>query len=545
MRLVLAALPALVSALPSTDFNSLWYDQGLFGAYPSRDYVSFDLSSPRVNILTWSTQCDPGQIFLEPRGKSVAKPGPMILDAEGHLVYMEQKFGEAMDFRPQTYKGEDYLTFWSGTDDGTHGRGSYYMLNSSYDVARVVNPTNGLEGDLHEFEITPNGTALMSIYEIIPADLSSVGGPKDGWIYDGLFQELDIETGEAIFQWRASSFYHVNESYAPLKKKGRSKDDAWDYFHINSVDKDSEGNYYISARYTHTITCIGPDGQVRWRLGGQHSDFTDLSHGAASNFSWQHHMRYFENDTTLTIFDNGAYDNNFYTADYSRGLYIQLDLANMTAKLIADYVSPAGILAHSQGSVQLLENGNAFVGWGHSAAFTEFKRDDGEVLCDMHFGSSAFFGWGWIKSYRAFKGNWVGRPTWSPSIARRKSRVYVSWNGATEVKKWTLQAAADTEGNFTDVSTVDKVGFESSFHLAGKPGQFLRAAALDKDGEVLGYSPVLDSRMGQLVDGTFSPITDDDLVFLQFLLGLLACGTLGTIVWNLYPSLRLRRFKRF
>ncbi|KAL0258940.1 hypothetical protein SLS55_006445 [Diplodia seriata] len=593
-----SVLPLLTQAAPSRQSNPLWYDQGLYGAYPWREYASFDLASPRVNVLTESTQCDPGYVFLEPRGRSVSTPGPMILDAEGNLVYMEKKWGEVMDFRPQTYMGETYLTFWSGTDDGTHGRGTYYMLNSSYDVVHTLTPANGLEGDLHEFELTSAGTALLTIYEVIPADLTSVGGPADGWIYDGLFQEIDVATGALLFQWRASSHYAVDESFAPLKSHGRSPDDAWDFFHINSVDKDpATGRYYVSARYTHTVTCISPftssnnnntdgtddggsnsnsnstNGTVVWRLGGARSSFADLSNGTASDFSWQHHVRWHPADNTLTIFDNGAYDNNDALATphgHSRALVVRLDEENMTARLVAALVSPAGILAHSQGSVQRLENGNFFVGWGHSAAYTEFKvteqqqsdddeekrkeleqgaEADVEVLCDTHFGAAAFFGWGWVKSYRAFKSaDWKGYPRTSPAVTVKRNRLHVSWNGATEVRAWRLMGAnaaaanadAEDEKEWVVLETVEKSGFEGVLHLAqaGREVEVVRVQALDGAGSVLGVSPVVDRSSGMTVDGAYEPMQDRDTVALQLLLAVLACMSLGLIVWACWMPMK-------
>ena len=122
-------LPALAAYQPL--FQSIDYDLGDYGAYPLTSYASFNLVSPRLNILQWNPQCEDGQyVFLEPRGGSVPTPGPMILDAKGNLIWMEGKFGQAMDFKVQRYKGEDYLTFWTGTDSGTHGTGSYYMVSS-------------------------------------------------------------------------------------------------------------------------------------------------------------------------------------------------------------------------------------------------------------------------------------------------------------------------------------------------------------------------------------------------------------------------------
>lgn len=410
----------------------------------------------------------------------------------------------------------------------------YAKLDSSYEVQYTIEAANGLEGDLHEFQLTDEGTALMTVYEIIPADLSSVGGPSDGWIYDGLFQEIDIETGALLFQWRASDHYNVSESFGELKKHGRSETDAWDFFHINSVDKDPAGNYYISSRYMHTVTCITPMGAVAWKLGGAHSSFTDLSAApnAASNFTWQHHVRFQSATSTLTIFDNGAYDNNHHLATpagHSRALLVHVDTQNMTATLLASFVSPANILAHSQGSVQLLPNGHVFVGWGHSAAYTEYSWSNNsttqesttQVLCDTHFGASSFFGWGWVKSYRAHKGWWVGLPRTRPDIAVRGARGWVSWNGATEVAAWRVQSSSNrtvlaqrggewdaqaeaADEGWIDGETVRKSGFESGFYLAGGAGgDYVRVVAVDSVGRALGVSGVVEVGSGRVMVSFF------------------------------------------
>lgn len=46
---------------------------------------------------------------------------------------------------------------------------------------------------------------------------------------------------------------------------GYNSSDAWDYFHINSVDKDAGGNYLISARDACAIHKVnGTDGEIIW-----------------------------------------------------------------------------------------------------------------------------------------------------------------------------------------------------------------------------------------------------------------------------------------
>lgn len=160
--------------------------------------------------------------------------------------------------------------------------------DQSYAEAFEINPVGDFDGDLHEFQITDNNTALLTIYHTIPADLTSIGGPLSGWIYDCIFQEVDIATGELIFEWRASLHYPINSTLEELKGRGKTQASAFDFFHLNSVQKDSRGDYLISARHTHTVSTINHvTGEVLWNLGGTLNEFTDLSHGAATDFSWQ------------------------------------------------------------------------------------------------------------------------------------------------------------------------------------------------------------------------------------------------------------------
>ena len=90
-------------------------------------------------------------------------------------------------------------------------------------------------------------------------------------------------------------------------------------------------------------------GKVLWELGGRRNSFKDLSDGATTKLTWQHHATWHENNT-IAIFDNGACD-KFATVDYSRALLITLDMDEMTAKLIQDYVAPQRLLVHSHGSI--------------------------------------------------------------------------------------------------------------------------------------------------------------------------------------------------
>lgn len=349
-------------------------------------------------------------------------------------------------------------------------------------------------GDLHEFTITDEDTALVTVYDPVPADLSTIGGPELGWVYDGIFQEIDIATGKLLFEWRASAHFPANVTYENLKAKGHDRSTAFDYFHINSVDKNVEGNYLISARHSHTVSCIdGRTGDVLWTLGGKINDFTDLSNGLATDFSWQHDARWLDN-STVTLFDNTAHVNQDEEAS-SRGMRIQLDYTGKTATLETAYHHPQTLKSTSQGNMQVLDNGNVFIGWGHSAAYTEFAPD-GTPTCDVHFGASAYYTFGRAVSYRAYKDSWVGRPRTNPDAAVKHNRIYVSWNGATEVTAWQLQVWDGRDFNnmtFTPIIEAEKDGFETMIEIPdGVAERWLRVAGLDSERAVLGMTTTVE-----------------------------------------------------
>ena len=113
-----------------------------------------------------------------------------------------------------------------------------------------VRAGNGLAGDHHEFLVTERDTALFTIYRGVQMDLSAVGGPKQATVMDGIVQEVDIETGEVLFEWHSLEHVGFEESTAGPNPDQR---DAYDYFHLNSVAEDNDGNLLVGARKTSAV----------------------------------------------------------------------------------------------------------------------------------------------------------------------------------------------------------------------------------------------------------------------------------------------------
>jgi hypothetical protein len=259
------------------------YNNGDYGHYPHQTFFSrAGIEAPRPNFMKPFTNCDDGSyLFVSLRG-NYAEAKPYILDAAGNLIWtFDHYVGEVYNLQVQDYRGKPYITYWAGDDSvGGHGAGKYYMLDQHYEEFKQIEAANGLDADLHDFRITAENTALITIYEIIEADLSSINASlAKGEIWDSLFQEIDLETGEALFQWRASDHIDWAEAYFDMNKQvDGSKGRPWDFYHINTVDKDPAGNYLVSGRLTRSIIYInGTSGDIIWRLGGKRNDFKDLS----------------------------------------------------------------------------------------------------------------------------------------------------------------------------------------------------------------------------------------------------------------------------
>jgi hypothetical protein len=293
-------------------------------------------------------------------------------------------------------------------------------------------------------------------------------------VWDGIAQEVDIETGNVLFEWHSLEHVSIEESYFKLPDNPAY---VYDYFHINSIDVDHDSNLLISSRNTWTVYKIDrKTGEVIWRLGGKRSDF-EMGSGTQSAF--QHDARRHE-DGTITIFDNGAHPK---VHDQSRGIVIELDEDDMTATLLREYTSPQKLLATSQGNVQLLPNANVFIGWGSAPFISEFSHE-GKLLFDARYPPGD-------ESYRAFRFPWIGRPTDAPAVAveqrpESKLAIYASWNGATVVESWEV-LSGPRPGRLEALGSVPRDGFETAM-LAQSAGPYLAVRAKNRSGETLGTS---------------------------------------------------------
>lgn len=430
-----------------------------------------DLTPPILQIdVAASRDVADGLMFLTPNDGN-GKDGPMIADDAGDLVWMLPGSGQgATDLQVVEFRGEPALMWWEGVINGGIGTGDVVVVDRTYREIARLQVGNGYRADLHECHLTPQGTILMTGDGGVPASRASGAGSFTGQVLDCGVWEIDLATGRTLFEWHGVDHVPVDESYIDPPTDGST---IWDYLHVNSIDLDTDGGFLISARNTSAVYKVErATGAIQWRLGGKRSDFTI---GQGADFSWQHDVRRHP-DGSISIFDDSTDPHT------SRGLIVSVDESAMRSTLVAAYARQPPVLAHSQGNVQLLPNGNVLVGWGDAPYFTEFARD-GRILFDVGFPAAKM-------SYRVFRSPWVGRPTEPPAIAvladATGTTVYASWNGATEVASWEVLAGSQAE-TMAPVRRARRTGFETAIGLPS-PEPFVAVRALDAKGAPLGES---------------------------------------------------------
>jgi hypothetical protein len=258
----------------------------------------------------------------------------------------------------------------------------------------------------------------------------------------------------------------------------------------------------------------GTDGSIIWRLDGKNSSF---ALGKGVTFCFQHHARFHpelkaEEDgddiEIISLYDNSAHGtedgrgSEVHTAPTSSGKIIRLNTTAWTAELVQGFYPADDLLSKSQGSTQLLPNGNVIVNWGSEGALTEYDSN-GNVLFHTYM-DSGYLGLG-VENYRGFRYNWTGLPHEDPAIVALENNdgttIYVSWNGDTETKSWRFYAVIGKYSARSFLGEAERTGFETSFHVVGKPVLHVVVEAINAKGKVLRATGIVKSEPEVLPGG--------------------------------------------
>ena len=298
--------------------------------------------------------------------------------------YWLVKVGEmGLDFKVN----QNYLTYFQKDSS------FWILLNDQmveFDTLRCV---NGLQADYHDMVLLEDGGYILQSYHDIAMDMSQFfeNGHPSALVNELVLQEFDVDHN-LIFEWYAHNHLDIS-NYTNLNLF--SSDFTW--MHGNSIEIDYDNNLILSNRRSSEVIKVNRiTGDVIWILGGPANDFVFLN-DSYNGFSKQHDVRRLENGNLL-IFDNGTEHN----PQISRICEYYLDLDNMTADLIWEYVHPQEYISLSMGSSQRLENGNTLISWGNTlqpgTVVTEVNIEK-EIVMEIQFSNQ-------YKIYKARKADW-------------------------------------------------------------------------------------------------------------------------------------------
>jgi Arylsulfotransferase (ASST) len=421
-------------------------------------------------------------LFVTPGGIDSRGGGAGIFQDDGTLVWW-QPFREQYDLTVVHYRGHPYLAVWRGKPDFTdpYGNGRFVLYNEHYQ--RVGSITTGARVgrghvDPHEFRITPQGDALFGIYQ--PVGVTYHGRRIE--VYQYVVQEVSlvrgsgrIQAGRVLFQWKSLQHVPLSQSRLPAP----TDHTVWDYFHGNAISQDADGNLLVSARNTWGIYKINiHTGRTIWEIGARGE------RTLAEPWCYQHDIEPLGHGL-YSLFDDGGQGPGCQGINQhaARGLIIRVDPSQQPAAI-------AQVRAYSRapvarpgccGNMQALTGGASLIDWGSLPSLTQYAPGGG---VEMSLSMSAW-------SYRAYRFPWKGLPLTRPAVAARfgieRTRVWVSWNGSTEVRAWRVLAGSGRSHLTRTGSAQPKRAFETEIVLP-RPCSRVAVQALGASGEVLATS---------------------------------------------------------
>jgi hypothetical protein len=436
------------------------------------------ISPPVLSVTkTSATARRDGDIFMAAY-PGPGQTGPTIYDPTGQLVYFKPLPANtfATDVRVQSYRGRRVLTWWQGTiSHHGFGLGEGEIYSTAYRHVATVRAGDGLAEDLHELTLTPSGTALITAWKPLYCNLSALGGRAVAGVYDSVFQEIDVRTGLVMYEWDSIEHVPLSATYMPVH--GASVAWPYDWFHLNSIAPEGDGSLLISSRATWAVYDLdAATGQIRWQVGGRTPTYAMPS---GVQLAWQHDAEPL-GPGLFSVFDNGGSP----TQKHSLGAVVRIDTATATAAVIHTVQIPTPIYAETQGDLQLLPDGSWWIGWGNVNESSQVSAS-GAQLFEAHTPAGS-------ESYRTLRYPWGAQPATAPSLTllianARSLRAYVSWNGATAVARWRIEAGRSPRA-LEPVHTFARTGFETTA-LVPSGAAYYAVEALDARGHVLGSSP--------------------------------------------------------
>lgn len=151
----------------------------------------------------------------------------MIIDNTGQLIWYGN---ETVQVRAQDMHVCDFNDHGVGTHicyndalpvaQGGHSSGNIRFFDNTYTQVggSDYGAVNGLvPPDIHELSTPDFGDGsyfIQDVYQSTPMDLTAYGGPSDGYVWNGCFQQIDLNSHNLLFQWCSLDYIGLNETHA-------------------------------------------------------------------------------------------------------------------------------------------------------------------------------------------------------------------------------------------------------------------------------------------------------------------------------------------
>lgn len=309
-----------------------------------------------------------------------------VIDEDGYVAWWTEYSKKQFDFKYHPSSDQYIFTRKDVNNTGVF----HYRMDNTFNIIDSISSVNGVKGDIHEFQVFPNGNRCIlatkdSLMDLSTTLINGVLGSANTSVKATVVQEFD-PSGTLVFEW--NSLDHLGaELYGPGLFLNTS---SFDYMHANAIERDVDDNLILSMRGANLAVKIDHlTGNVIWKLGGNASDFTFTND---PGFSGQHDIRVLDNGN-ISIFDN-----NFPTNSKARGVEYEIDTVNFTATMVNESNYVFDFTARSLGSYRVLDNDYRLIGWGNT------KRPSPSVTLYDPQGNIAadFFMRDTVVTYRAF-----------------------------------------------------------------------------------------------------------------------------------------------
>ena len=296
-----------------------------------------------------------------------------ILDNRGVPVWYKRTTRPIIDLK-RLGSGQLAWTPLLGTAYGVDPANGYRIVDLSGALVKQVR-TVGSPTDHHDLAELPNGGHALVTYprrdNVDVRDISGVMGQTffaNETVVDSVIEEIDA-AGSMVWSWSTRDHFSIAATTFPQRftqMVGAPHGGEVDLAHINSIDRQADGDYIVSARHYDGVFRIDrATGEVQWTLGMAASANLDGAPaltivGDPLGGPKRMHDARLDANGVLTM-----YDNRTGMGQPSRLVAYRINIDAGTATMIRQFADPLGArTSFGIGSARIATDGSALITWG-------------------------------------------------------------------------------------------------------------------------------------------------------------------------------------